>query len=358
MQILEQTYLGNSLLQWGAALAAAAVALVVLGILKSLAVHRLKRWAERTETEIDDLVVDLLSSTKFIILLALALYVGSTLLLLPESIDTFLNSAAAVVFLVQAAIWGNRLITFGLSVYMKQRIVEDAGTLTMVSSLGFICRLVFYSLIVMVGLGTLGFDVTALVTGLGIGGIAVALAVQNILSDLFGSLSIVLDKPFVIGDFITVGDYRGTVEHIGLKSTRIRSNTGEQLVIANADLLGSRLRNFKRMKERRGALSLGVTYDTPLEKLEAIPSMIEELIRAHPMARFDRAHFSKFGDFSLNFEAVYWVTSAAYGDFMDTQQAINLQIFKRFAEEGIEFAFPTQTLYLQKSAGEPLRNAG
>ena len=351
MSLLQQIYLGNSLLQWIIAAAVALGVFVVLRVLKGTVVRRLARIAEKTDTEIDDFVVDLLADTKFFILVALSMYVGTLLLLLPTGVSAFLQGAAVIIFLVQGAVWGHRVIDFALERFFQRRLEEDAGSATMINGLGFIARVVFYALIVLVGLGTLGFDVTALVTGLGISGIAVALAVNNILSDLFGSLSIILDKPFVVGDFITVGDISGTVEHIGLKSTRLRSNTGEQLVISNSDLLGSRVRNFKRMTERRGGMTLGVTYETPYEKLEAIPGMIEEIVTAHEMARFDRAHFSEYGDFSLNFEVVFWVTSAAYKDFMDTRQAINLAVFKRFQQEGIELAFPTQTLFVHKQGG-------
>ncbi|MBW2550586.1 MAG: mechanosensitive ion channel family protein, partial [Deltaproteobacteria bacterium] len=187
-----------------------------------------------------------------------------------------------------------------------------------------------------------------LVAGLGIGGIAIALAVQNVLSDLFASLSIVLDKPFIPGDFVVVGDMAGSVEHIGIKTTRIRSISGEQLIFSNADLLGSRIRNFGRMRERRVVFSLGVTYQTPADKLEGIPGMIRESIEAQDQVRFDRSHFASYGDSALNFETVYYVGSSDYATHMDILQAVNLAIYRKFASEGIEFAYPTQTLFVEK----------
>jgi small-conductance mechanosensitive channel len=185
------------------------------------------------------------------------------------------------------------------------------------------------------------------VAGLGIGGIAVALAIQNILGDLFASLSIALDKPFVIGDFIIVDQLLGTVEHIGLKTTRIRSLSGEQIVFSNADLLNSRIRNYKRMYERRVVFSIGVTYQTPYEKLASIGTTLKEIIESQPDVRFDRAHFREYADSSLNYEVVYYVKSPDYNRYMDIQQAINLEIYRRFQDGGIEFAYPTRTLYLQ-----------
>jgi small-conductance mechanosensitive channel len=198
-----------------------------------------------------------------------------------------------------------------------------------------------------VALDTYGVNVTTLIAGLGISGIAVALAVQNVLGDLFASFSIVFDKPFVIGDFIIVGDYLGTVEYVGLKTTRIRSLSGEQLVFSNGDLLKSRIRNFKRMFERRVVFTIGVLYQTTYEHLIEIPKMIQSIIENQSQVRFDRAHFKEYGAYSLNFEIVYWIQNPDYNVYMDIQQTINLSIFKQFKEKGIEFAYPTQTLFVQ-----------
>jgi small-conductance mechanosensitive channel len=205
--------------------------------------------------------------------------------------------------------------------------------------------------VLLVALDNLGIDVTALVAGLGIGGVAVALSVQNILGDLFASLSIILDKPFVIGDFLIIDDYMGSVEYVGLKTTRVRSLSGEQLIFSNSDLLKSRIRNYGRMFERRVVFSIGVTYDTPREKLRRIPGIIQKAIEAEDKTRFDRSHFMKYGDYSLQFETVYYVLSADYNSYMDIQQAIYFAIHEAFEQEQIEFAYPTQTLFVAKAAG-------
>ena len=219
--------------------------------------------------------------------------------------------------------------------------------MTTLRAAGFIAKLVLATIAAILILDNIpGVEITALVASLGITGIAVALAVQNILSDLFASLSIVLDKPFVIGDFIIVDNYMGSVEHIGLKTTRVRSLSGEQLVFSNNDLLKSRVRNYKRMAERRVVFSIGVTYQTPLEKLKQIPATIREIIELQETVRFDRAHFQGYGDFALMFEVVYYVLDPDYNRYMDIQQAINLAIFQLFEEQGIKFAYPTQTLYI------------
>jgi small-conductance mechanosensitive channel len=207
-----------------------------------------------------------------------------------------------------------------------------------------------WAIIFLLALDNLGVNITALVAGLGVGGIAVALAAQNIIGDLFASLSIVLDRPFVPGDFLAIDEFYGDVEKVGLKTTRMRSLSGEQIVFSNNDLLNSRIRNYGQMVERRIVFSVGVVYQTPHEKLQQIPSIIEDIIVKQELARFDRAHFKQYGDYSLNFEMVYYVESSDYRLFMDIQQAVNLEIFRRFAEEGIEFAYPTQTLFVDRQS--------
>jgi small-conductance mechanosensitive channel len=214
------------------------------------------------------------------------------------------------------------------------------------SAIGFIGKLVVWSVVLLLALDNLGVQITTLVAGLGVGGIAVALAVQNILGDLFASLSIVLDKPFVVGDFLIIDNYLGSVEHVGLKSTRIRSLTGEQLIFSNNDLLRSRLRNYGRMYQRRVAFNIGVVYQTPREALKKIPGILQNAVEGQENVRFDRSHFKEYGDFSLNFETVYYVLVPDYNTYMDIQQAINMKIHEEFEGEGIEFAYPTQTVFV------------
>ena len=260
-----------------------------------------------------------------------------------------------VALLLQAGVWGSRLISEWVSHYVKRRAAEDAAGATALGMLGAPARLAVWSVVVLVALDNVGIDVTALIAGLGIGGVAIALATQNILGDLFGSLSIILDRPFVIGDFIIVGDQMGTVERIGLKTTRVRALSGELVIFSNADLLQSRVRNYKQMFERRIVFGLGVVYQTPADTIEAIPGMVREIIEAQPNARFDRGHFKAFGDFSLNFEFVYYVKVPDYAAFADTQQAINMAILRRFEADGIEFAYPTQTLIVERGEAAPER---
>jgi len=271
----------------------------------------------------------------------------SLLLVLPAQVGQWLGTAALLALLIQVAIWSDALITFWVGCYEREHMAEDASRVTTVRALSIVGRLILVVIIVLLALDNIpGVEASALLGSLGITGIAVALAVQNVLSDLFASLSIALDRPFVIGDFIIVGDDSGTVEHIGLKSTRIRSLSGEQLVVSNNDLLSSRVRNYGRMSDRRVVFSVGVAAEIPSDKLEKIPSIIQEIIETQGQTRFDRAHFKEYGDFSLNFEVVYHVLDPSYGLHADIRQAINLATLRRFEEEGIGLPYPTQTVYV------------
>ena len=346
---LDYEILGNLGRSWLLAITTVVAVYAGLLVLRRLVVRNLAALSRRTANEIDDLVQRVLEHTKVFFLLFVSLYAGTRVLYLPADVAQALRFIGVIVTVIQAAIWGNVIITAVIGRQIERRLADDASTAMTLNALGFISRLALWVVLLLLALENLGIDVTALVTGLGIGGIAIALALQNILGDLFSSLSIVLDKPFVLGDFIIVDDKLGTVEHIGLKTTRLRSLSGEQLVFSNSDLLSARIQNFKRMYERRIVFTIGVTYDTPHTTLERIPSLIRAAVEAQENARFDRAHFAAYGDFSINFETVYYVLVPDYNVYMDIQQAINLEIHRRFEEENIEFAFPTQTLHLVTS---------
>ena len=292
-----------------------------------------------------------LQSTKWWLIFPLALILTSVNLSLPLSVYPWLRSIFVTLFIVQVIYWGNRALMAWGDRYEPEQAADMGARYTSIKMFLFFGRLFFFVICFLVIVDSLpGIEITALVASLGIGGIAVALAIQNILSDIFASLTITLDKPFVLGDFIIVGDMMGAVENIGLKTTRIRSLSGEQLVFSNNDLLSSRIRNFKRMYQRRVPFKIGITFDTPLEKIRKIPPKIKEIIESLPDTRFDRAHFQAHGAHSLDFEIVYYVDGPDFNRYMDRQQAINLAIHEFFLEEGIEFAFPTQTIYLKQDA--------
>jgi len=336
------------------ALLAAVAFMLVLHLLRKLVLHRLQRVASNTETVIDDFLVQILSATRGLLVVATGLYLGTHFLTLPANLEKLVDRVFVTVLILQIGLWVNRGLIFWLTHRFTQGDKEDEGARAMtLSLLSFLGRAVVWALVLLLMLDNLGINVTALVASLGIGGIAVALAAQNILGDLFASLSIAIDKPFVIGDFIVIDTVMGSVEHVGLKTTRIRSLSGEQIVLSNNDLLKSRIRNYKRMQERRALFAIGVTYDTPVAQLELIPTLIRQAIEAQAETRLDRVHFKSMGAFSLDFEAVYYVLQSDYALFMDIQQAINLQLIRSFRQHGIEFAFPTQTLNLHGAAPLP-----
>lgn len=349
--MFRQLIANNTLNDWTYAVLAAGLFMLLMQLTRRVLLHRLERVAQATETCIDDFLVEVLGATRILLASALGLYLGSHFLTLPETMEKWVDRLFGVALILQIGLWTTRGLMFWLKQRFSQGDAQDQGARAMtLSLLSFLGRMVVWVLVLLFLLDNLGINVTALVASLGIGGIAVALAMQNILGDLFASLSIAIDKPFVIGDFIILGAEMGTVEHVGLKTTRLRSLSGEQIIMSNNDLLQSRIHNYKRMDERRALFAVGVTYDTSAEKLELIPELIKQAVAAQDNARFDRAHFKSFGAFSLDFEAVYYVRKPDYGVFMDVQQAINLQLVRSFADHGIDFAFPTQTLHLNHSA--------
>ncbi len=352
---LDIIFLGSTVEQWLIALAVAVGIYVVLRVVRSVLVLRLGALAQRTATRLDDTVVTLISRTHGSFLFAITAWMGSQFLDAATDAQPTLHVVVLLASVLQAARWGNTLIKTGVEWQVGRLKLQHPAQATTVQAVIFLVRVAFFSVLLLVALDNLGINVSALVTSLGIGGIAIALAVQNVLGDLFASLSIVLDQPFVVGDFIVTGEHMGTVEHIGLKTTRVRSLSGEQLVFANSDLLKSRIHNYKRMDERRILFGIGVIYETPPDKLAGISAMLEEIVSAQPDVRFDRAHFKGFGDSSLDFEIVYYVLSPDYNKYMDVQQAINLEIFRRFTDAGLSFAYPTRTVYLQKTSGEEVK---
>lgn len=347
MAFLGKMFFGNTLQSWLIASGIVVFSFLILVIIQKIMIRHLSRLATSSEKQIYDFFSAILSSTKHFFLFIVSLYIGSDFFVLQPNILNIWNKIFFIVVIVQIALWGGRGINLLININVKKRMADDAASATTISVLGFISKLLLWSVALLLMLDNLGVNITSLVAGMGIGGIAVALAVQNILGDLFASLSIVIDKPFVVGDFIVVDQLRGTVEHIGLKTTRLRSLGGEQLIFSNNDLLKSRIQNYKRMVERRVVFSFGVVYQTPPEKLPLINNILTEIIGKQEQVRFDRVHFKEYGESALNFEAVYFVKNQDYNLYMDIQQTINLDIFRRFRQEGIEFAYPTRTLFVQ-----------
>ncbi|HPC02787.1 MAG TPA: mechanosensitive ion channel family protein [Syntrophales bacterium] len=343
--LLRESVLNNTLEKWLIALGIVIAGTVALNILLGILGHTLAALERKWPGDIAQTLIRMFRGTKRYILFIIALYAGSTVLSLPNTLATFLRYVAVIFAGIQIGVWASFLVTRLVSEY----IVRTTGDEEVPSGTGIatlVARIVIWVFIVLLVLDNLGFNITTLVAGLGVGGIAVAMASQSVLADLFASLSILLDKPFKVGEFIIVGDMMGSVENIGLKTTRVRSLGGEQLVFSNADLLSSRIRNYRRMEERRVVFTIGVEYSTSYEKLKRIPGMIKDIILSVDHTRFDRSHFMNYGDFSLNVETVFYVLSSDYNLYADVRQEINLALFKKFEDEGIVFAFPSQTVYL------------
>jgi small-conductance mechanosensitive channel len=344
-QLLQTEFLGNSLLRWGLALVALVVTFTILPILRRyISALRMKRPASEKHTVLD--VVSLLAQhTTSFFLWTVVVWSADLLLELPPRFDQVVRYVITVVLWIQVGIWAGMVAAYFIDrSRATSKDLRHGASLTIVH---FVVRLVIWSLVLLVALDNLGVNITALVTGLGIGGIAVALAVQTVLGDLLASISIAFDKPFAVGDAVQIGQDSGTVEQIGVSSTRLRSVSGEQIIISNADLLKSRVHNFGRMYERRVLFTIGVAYETAREKLQRIPGIIEAAIRAQQRTRFERSHFTAFGSSALVFESVYFVLDPDYMLYANTQQAINFRIHEELEKLGVQFAYPTQRLLVE-----------
>ena len=341
----EKIFWGNTTKDWAIVISIIFGSILLLRLIKKIVVAQLKRWSQRTNTTIDDFLVLSIEKSVLPFFYILAIYSGLSFLSLGEKTQNVLRIA----ILLAGTFFTIRLITSVIT-YMVENFTrtQEDGEIKRKQARGIIIivNIIIWVVGIVFLIDNLGYDITTLVAGLGIGGIAIALAAQAVLGDLFSYFVIFFDKPFEIGDFIILGDKMGTIEYVGIKTTRIRALGGEQLVVSNTDLTNSRVQNFKRMEKRRVVFSIGVLYETAADKLKKIPGIIKSKIESQPDLQFDRAHFSAFGDFSLNFEIVYYIPTADYNTYMDRQQAINMAIFEEFQKEKIEFAYPTQKIYL------------
>lgn len=344
----DNTFLNNTVKEWILAVAIIVVCFIGIKILKTIVVRKLKKWSEKTETTLDDFIAETIEKSLVPILYIGSIYIATKSLTLPAKIQQILHVAGLfVVTFFILRILTSTVKQFVFSFIKRQddsdnKEKQARGLLIIANVLIWVLGIIFL-------IDNLGYDVSTLVAGLGIGGIAIALAAQAILGDLFSYFVIFFDRPFELGDFITVDDKMGTIEYIGIKTTRIRTLNGDQLICSNTDLTNSRVHNFKRMQRRRIVFKLGVVYETSLEKLKKIPVLVKEIIDETPEVQFDRGHFSGYGDFSLNFEFVYFVEAADYNIYMDKQQTIYLEVFEAFSKEEIEFAYPTQKLFLTRT---------
>jgi small-conductance mechanosensitive channel len=336
----------NSVLDWLIAAAIASGTVIALLLMRRSVRGYHRRLMATAATELLEIPMQVLSRTSLLFFIVLALFICMQWLTRGPTTERVITSALTITSFWQAGVWAVEATAAWLDRKRRRSMTTDRAAVGSLGIIGFILNVVIWALVLLLTLDNLGVDITALVAGLGIGGIAVALAVQNVLGDLFASLSITLDRPFVIGDFLAVGDFLGSVEYIGIKSTRLRSLSGEQIIMSNSDLLSSRVRNYGRMSERRVVFSTRITYETPIELIERVPAVIRKIIEAQQRTRFDRSHFASHAPASLDFETVYYVLSADFNVYMDIQQAINLRLHRELAQLGVAFAYPTQKLLI------------
>ncbi len=324
-------------------------ALVALKIFREVVLSRLKKAAEKTKTDLDDVLIKTIHDITPPFYLIVSIYASLKFLKMPVVAEKIVDGVFVLAIVFQAVRALQVFIDYWTQKLVGKRIQGDeAKNKAAVKSVSSALKFLLWLLAALIVLSNWGINITSLIAGLGIGGIAVAFALQNVLGDIFSSFSILFDKPFQVGDFIIVGSDMGVVEKIGIKSTRITTLQGQELVVSNRELTDARVNNYKKMEKRRIAFSFGVLYETPNEKLKKVPEMVKEIIGGEEMANLDRVHFKEFGDFSLNFEVVYYVSSPDYNDYMNTQQSINFALKEAFEKEGIEFAYPTQTVFVKK----------
>jgi small-conductance mechanosensitive channel len=347
--ILSYTFLKNSLADYGKSILIVIAGFILISIIKRVIIPRLQKAVDKTKLSIDSFVIANLRKQVLPVLYYIAFYLGIQNLAVHSKITFIINKAGLIIVIISVTRFIITLSLFLIRRYFTKN-GDDLQKENIFSAIKTIISIITWAVALLIFLDNIGIKITGLITGLGIGGVAVAFAAQALLQDVFSYFSIFLDKPFELGDFIIVDNYMGSIEHIGIKTTRIRSLSGEQLIFSNADLTNSRVSNYKRMQERRVLFHIGVIYETPVSELKEIPELIRSIIEEKDNTRFDRSHFSSYGDFSLIFETVYYVNTNDYTIYMDVQHYINLRIKEEFEKRNIIFAYPTQLLYMDKKS--------
>jgi small-conductance mechanosensitive channel len=342
-------YLVTHLQDYFLAIGVFILSVIVLRIFKYVVLVKMRRMSEKTVNQYDDLLVEIIDRVGWPFYVLLSLYAATRFAKIPSLLDAVLYYLLLVVVTYYVIRGIQRVLDFGIKMLVEKRIAEEENAdTTLIHLMGKILDGVLWGIAALLILQNLGYDISALIAGLGIGGLAVAIALQNVLSDIFASFSIYFDKPFKVGDFIIVGEDMGVVKKIGIQTTRLESLWGQEIIISNRELVSTRINNYKRMEKRRVQFNFGVLYSTSSEKMKRILEIVKSVFENIPGSKLDRVHFKAFGDFSLNFEVVYYVDSGDYNKYMDIQQMVNFALKDRFEKEKIEFAYPTQTILLSK----------
>jgi small-conductance mechanosensitive channel len=346
--VMAYSFLGNNVMEYSIFAIVFAVILTLIWALKHFALKKIVKFTKKTKSDFDDFIVGIIEDIGWPLYILIAMYIAVQLINTPDIIHRVIYYLVLILGTYYVLMGIHHIIDYAIKVSIKKKDEksEDSSSIYL---LGKILKLALWIIGFLLIISNLGYDITTLIAGLGIGGLAIAFALQNVLGDIFASFSIHLDKPFQEGDFIIVGDDKGTVKHIGIKSTRIKTLEGQELVVSNKELTEARVHNYKKMKKRRVSFKIGVTYQTPLAKMKKIPGIMKKIIDRQEHSTSDRVHFREFGDYALIFEVVFFMEKSDFVVYMDTRQAINLEMMAAFQKEKIEFAYPTQTLFLDKA---------
>lgn len=353
---LQKNFWNNSVQAWLIALGIFILIFAAFRIFNYAIIHRLEKLAKKTKTTWDDLVISFLDGISWFFYLVLSIYIAIQTITLPEIINKIFYFATIILAGFYIAKGISKAINHFVELQIEKRgekqgldtTGDGKANSSMMKVFGIIAKIIIWTIALLMILSNFGVEITPLVASLGIGGIAIALALQSVLGDLFGAFTIYFDKPFKEGDFIIIDKDMGIVKHIGIKSTRIETLQGQELVVSNKELTSTRINNYKRMQKRRIQFAFGVQYDTGSKKLEKIKKIVADVFNKVEEADLDRVHFKEFAESSLNYEVVYYVNTSDYNKYMDVQEEINLRIYKEFEKAGIDFAFPTRTIHLEK----------
>jgi small-conductance mechanosensitive channel len=345
--LFQWSFLGNTGKQYFTALGIIIGSVIILKFFKFILVKKLKALALKSQTKLDDLVIKIFDDIGWPFYVLIAAYLGLRMLIFGSIVQKVLSYVILIAVMYYVVKVAQDVIDYAIQRFVEKRQTKEEAD-PIIYLLGTIAKVALWIIAVLFIISNLGFNVTSLVAGLGIGGIAVALALQNILSDVFSSFSIYFDKPFQPGEFITVGENMGTVKRIGIKSTRLESITGEELIIPNRELTAARVQNYKRVQKRRLIFNFSVTYQTSAKKLKSVKEAVKAIIEKTPLADFDRVHFKEYGNSGLVFEVSYFIKTADYNKYMDVREEVNIAIKEAVEKEGVDFAYPTSTVYLAK----------
>ena len=348
-ELLAKRFLYNSVEEWFIAFAVFLAILLFLYIFKNILLGKLKKLVNKTNSQIDNILVEGIGKISPTFYILVSLWGASQFLLLPDLAINIINWVTLAVVLYYATITLQKLVEYLVNTHIFGKITGDKGsTLIIKKFINQITKLLIWVIAILLLLQNLGIEISVLLGGLGVAGLAISFAMQNVLEDILAFFSIYFDKPFEIGDFVEVGGKMGTIKAVGVKSTRIETLQGEELVISNKELTSSQIHNHKKMQERRIVFHFRITYETDYKKLKKVNKIVQEIIENVDNVRFDRVHFQGYGDFSLDFEVVYYVATQDYYVYMDIQEKINFALFEAFEKEEIEFAYPTKRILLEK----------